>query len=219
MTHPTKTFVLPRLYAILDPSQLKDTSASEAARQLVEAGVKLIQYRNKNASSRELYEGAMRLTQAASRSLSKVSVIINDRADIALLTGAAGVHVGQDDLPVESARAVAGEDAVVGFSTHTLEQVAEADRGSADYIAYGPVFATETKENPGPVVGLEGLREARKVTRKPLVAIGGITLERAPETFAVGADSVAVVRDLIGREKIGERACRYLEVLGSVGSD
>ncbi len=219
MTHPTKPFVLPRLYAILDPSQLKDTSASEAARQLVEAGVKLIQYRNKKASSRELYEGALRLTQAVSRSPSKVVVIINDRADIALLTGAAGVHVGQDDLPVESARAVAGEDAVVGFSTHTLEQVAEADRGSADYIAYGPVFATETKVVPNPVVGLEGLREARKVTRKPLVAIGGITLERAPETIAAGADSVAVVRDLIGKEKIGERACRYLEALSSAGSD
>ncbi|MCZ6514826.1 MAG: thiamine phosphate synthase, partial [Acidobacteria bacterium] len=96
MSHPTKPFVLPRLYAILDPSQLKDTSASEAARQLVEAGVKLIQYRNKKASSRELYEGALRLTQAVSRSPSKVVVIINDRAEIALLTGAAVVHVGQD---------------------------------------------------------------------------------------------------------------------------
>ena len=141
-----------------------------------------------------------------------VRFIVNDRPDIALLTGASGVHVGQDDLGVEEARAICGQRSWVGVSTHTLEQVEAADRTSADYIAVGPVFPTTTKQNPDAVVGTELLRRARQITKKPLVAIGGITLERAEEVYLAGADSLAVIRDLICATSPGERAREYLRV-------
>jgi thiamine-phosphate pyrophosphorylase len=139
-----------------------------------------------------------------------VRFIMNDRADIALLAKANGVHVGQLDLGVEDARAIVGPDAWVGVSTHSLEQIDAADKTSADYVAFGPVFPTHSKENPDPVVGLDLLREARKHTRKPLVAIGGITLERAADTFRAGADSLAVARDLIASSDPAARAREFL---------
>jgi len=145
-----------------------------------------------------------------------VRFIVNDRADIAMLAHAGGVHVGQDDLSVEDARAVCGraggQDFWVGFSTHSLEQVAAADATSADYIAFGPIFPTASKKNPDPVVGTELLRQARQRTKKPLVAIGGITLERAAEVYRAGADSIAVIRDLIAAPDPGARAREYLDV-------
>ena len=206
---------LPRLYAILDPSQLKGISELEAARRLSEAGVKLIQYRDKHASSRRLCMTALKLAEIVSGV--EGDLIVNDRPDIAFLAGASGVHVGQEDIPLESVRSILGEDAVIGLSTHTLEQVREGEQTSADYLAFGPIFATQSKDHPDVVVGLEGLRMAREATTKPLVAIGGITLETAPQVLAAGADSVAVIRDLIGVEDIGERAGRYLQTLESVG--
>jgi thiamine-phosphate pyrophosphorylase len=141
-----------------------------------------------------------------------VRFIVNDRADIALLANAGGVHVGQEDLGVEEARAICGRDRWVGVSTHNFEQLAAADRTSADYIAFGPIFPTATKKNPDPVVGTEILRRARKLTTKPLVAIGGITLERAAEVYRAGADSLAIIRDLICAPDPGARAREYLEV-------
>jgi thiamine-phosphate pyrophosphorylase len=123
--------------------------------------------------------------------------IVNDRPDVAALLCASGVHVGQDDLPVEAARAIVGPDSWIGVSTHNLAQVRAANDTSANYIAFGPVFATSTKENPDPTVGLQLLTEARKLTHKPIVAIGGITLNRAAETYRAGADSLAVIRDII----------------------
>jgi thiamine-phosphate pyrophosphorylase len=140
---------------------------------------------------------------------------VNDRPDIALLAGAGGVHVGQEDLSVEEARAICGSDRWVGVSTHTLEQLASADRTSADYIAFGPIFQTVTKKNPDPIVGTEMLRKARQMTKKPLVAIGGITLERAAEVYRAGADSLAVIRDLICAPNPGVRAREYLDVAAS----
>ncbi len=207
----------PSLYAILDPSQLKGISELDAARRLVEAGVKLIQYRDKHASSRQLCMTALRLAEIVSGV--EGDLIVNDRPDVAFLTGASGVHVGQEDIPVESVRSILGEDAVIGLSTHTLQQVRDGEQTSADYLAFGPIFATASKDKPNVVVGLEGLKKAREATTKSLVAIGGITLETAPQVLAAGADSVAVIRDLIGVEEIGERACRYLEALSSAGSD
>lgn len=207
--------VIPPLYAILDPSLLT-TSELILAETLAESGVELIQYRNKNASSRELFETSLRLsTGLAQRG---VHFIVNDRPDIALLAGAGGVHVGQEDLGVEEARAICGPQRWVGVSTHTLEQVAAADRTSADYVAFGPIFPTTTKQNPDAVVGTDLLRRARQVTRKPLVAIGGITLERAAEVYGAGADSLAVVRDLICARSPSERARKYLEVAASTKS-
>jgi thiamine-phosphate pyrophosphorylase len=204
--------VFPSLYAILDPSLLT-TSELVLAETLAGSGVELIQYRDKNAPSRRLFEISRQLsTGLAQRG---VRFIVNDRPDIALLAGAGGVHVGQDDLGVEDARAICGKERWVGVSTHTLEQVVAADRTSADYVAFGPIFPTTTKQNPDAVVGTELLRRARQMTRKPLVAIGGITLERAAEVYAAGADSLAVVRDLICATSPGARAREYLAVADS----
>ncbi len=139
-------------------------------------------------------------------------MIVNDRPDIAAIAGAHGVHVGQEDLPVEDARKICPPPRWVGVSTHNLEQLRAADVTSADYIAVGPIFPTVTKENPDPVVGLDFLRAARKITRKPLVAIGGITVQSASEVFHAGADSVAVISDLATAPDPAQCAREYLAI-------
>jgi len=204
--------VFPRLYAIIDPTLLT-ISELELAETLAGSGVELVQYRNKTGSSRQFFDVSRQLSTALAPL--GVRLIVNDRPDIALLAGAGGVHVGQEDLSVEDARAVCGADRWVGVSTHTLDQLAAADRTSADYIAFGPIFTTATKKNPDPVVGTELLRKARQLTKKPLVAIGGITLDRAVEVFRAGADSLAVIRDLTCVPNPGVRAREYLEVAAS----
>ncbi|HLJ22566.1 MAG TPA: thiamine phosphate synthase [Candidatus Acidoferrales bacterium] len=201
--------VFPRLYAIIDPTLLT-ISELELAEALAGSGVELIQYRNKTASSRQFFEISRKLSSFLKPR--GVRFVVNDRADIALLADAGGVHVGQDDLGVEDARAIVGPGRWVGFSTHSLEQVAAADATSADYIAFGPIFPTVTKKNPDPVVGTALLRKARELTRKPLVAIGGITLDRAAEVYRAGADSLAVIRDLISVPNPAVRAREYLEL-------
>jgi thiamine-phosphate pyrophosphorylase len=207
--------VFPRLYAIIDPTLLTSSELDLAA-ALAESGVELIQYRNKTASSRQFFEISRQLSSALTPR--GVRLIVNDRADIALLAGAGGVHVGQEDLSVADARTICGADRWVGVSTHTLEQVAAADSTSADYVAFGPIFPTATKKNPDPVVGTELLRQARRMTRKPLVAIGGITLARAAEVYRAGADSLAVIRDLISVPNPAVRAREYLDVAASTSS-
>ena len=183
-----------------------------AARELLLAGVRLIQIRDKHASARLLYETCLELKEILRES--GCSLIVNDRADVARAAHAEGVHLGQDDLPVEKARRVLEPHQWIGRSTHSLEQVVEADGTTADYIAFGPIFPTTSKENPDAVVGLGGLREARRATRKPLVAIGGITLQNACEVLAAGADSVAVIGDLVSQPDIRARALEFLGVLG-----
>lgn len=204
--------VFPRLYAIIDPTLLA-VSELALAEALAGSGVELIQYRSKTASSRQFFEVSRQLS--ALLGPRGVRLIVNDRPDIAILAGAGGVHVGQEDLGVEDARAISGKDRWVGVSTHTLEQVAEAERTSADYIAFGPIFPTATKKNPDPVVGTDLLRKVRQMTAKPLVAIGGITLERAAEVYGAGADSLAVIRDLIRAPDPAARAREYLDVAAS----
>jgi thiamine-phosphate pyrophosphorylase len=207
--------VFPRLYAIIDPTLLT-TSELVLAETLAGSGVELIQYRNKKAPSRHLFEISRQLSrELAARG---VRFIVNDRPDIALLAGAGGVHVGQDDLDVEDARAICGGGRWVGVSTHTLDQVVLADRTSADYIAFGPIFQTTTKQNPDDVVGTQLLQRARQITAKPLVAIGGITRERAAEVYRAGADSLAVARDLICATDPGARAREYFDVAASTPS-
>jgi thiamine-phosphate pyrophosphorylase len=208
--------VFPRLYAIIDAALLsgselpKYDSGLAIAQMLADSGVELIQYRDKQSNSRQYYEVSLQFAKALAKTPARF--IVNDRPDIALLTGAAGVHVGQTDLSVEDARAICGVEYWVGVSTHNLEQLREADQTSANYVAFGPVFATATKQNPDRVVGLEGLREARRLTRKPLVAIGGITLDRAPEVYAAGADSICVARDLLYAPDPAARARAYLRI-------
>jgi thiamine-phosphate pyrophosphorylase len=201
--------LLPRLYAIIDPAQSGGRSPVEVAADLLAGGVRLIQLRDKHASSGELYQIAHALRECVQNTGG--TLIVNDRADVAVAVGADGVHLGQDDLPMESARAILGSSKLIGFSTHVLEQVREADQSSADYIAFGPIFPTASKVNPDKVVGLGGLREARKVTRKPLVAIGGITLENARAVIEAGADSVVVIRALLGAPDIRARAEEFME--------
>ena len=199
--------MFPSLYAILDPSLTPEPAGF--ARKIADAGVQLIQLRDKRGSSRRIHEEVRELMILQARG---VRIIVNDRPDIAAIAGASGVHVGQDDLPVEEARKICKPPLWVGVSTHNLNQFREAEASSADYIAIGPVFPTGTKENPDPVVGLELLRAARQLTRKPLVAIGGITIESAAEVYAAGADSVAVIRDLAVATDPQERAREYLAV-------
>ena len=201
---------IPRLYAIIDAERIGSASPLAICRILLDAGVRLIQYRDKKASSRDLFEACLEL-QVSVRQAGGI-FIVNDRADVALAVDADGVHVGREDLPVELSRRILGKRKIIGTSTHSLEQVCEADETSADYIAFGPIFPTQSKEKPDPVVGLAGLREARKLTRKPLVAIGGITQENAPAVIAAGADSVAVIRDLVQAPDVAQRAREFLRV-------
>jgi len=180
--------------------------------RLSAGGATLIQLREKHLAPRDFYreaEEALRVARARGASL-----IINDRVDIALALQADGVHLGQNDLPPAAAREILGERAVIGFSTHNVEQAIEAARLPVDYIAIGPIYPTASKENPDPVIGLEGLRRARRaIGRIPLVAIGGIRLENMSEVFEAGADAVAVISLLLADPKGIEERTR--EILAS----
>jgi thiamine-phosphate pyrophosphorylase len=189
---------LPRLYCILDSSTFaneKDAALTVArfAEELIAGGATLIQYRNKTGNGPQMLSQARELRRVAR----SATLIMNDRADLCVAAGFDGVHVGQDDLSPAGARVVVGNERWVGVSTHNAEQLAAADETDIDYVAVGPVFATSTKERPDPVVGLEGVRRARAATRKPLVAIGGITRANCRSVIDAGADCVAVVSDLV----------------------
>ena len=186
---------LPKLYPILDSSLFPDTAAlCTSAKELIAGGVTILQYRNKNGNARQMLDQARELKRAIGTS---AKLIMNDRADLCLVAGFDGVHIGQDDLSPEGARKVIGPNLWLGVSTHNPEQVALADKTSADYIAIGPVFATSSKMNPDPVVGLDGVRQAKKLTSKPLVAIGGINRANGRSVLDAGADSIAVISDLL----------------------
>lgn len=202
---------IPRLYAIIDPAQAGGRGTPQVAEILLSVGVRLIQLRDKQASSRDLFEQAQ-LVSACVRRWEGI-FIVNDRADVARAADADGVHVGQEDLPVELARQILGLGKWVGYSTHVLGQVVEADRSSADYVAFGPIFPTASKARPDPVVGLEGLRQARQLTGKPLVAIGGITVQNARQVIEAGADSVAVIGGLFAAPDLAKRVEEFLHVL------
>lgn len=185
----------PALYPILDASCLAVSEDRPAfLRRLVEdlagAGVGILQYRNKAADEAQVLADA-RLMRAAAGN--QMLLILNDWPELALSAGFDGVHVGQTDLSPDEARRIMGPAKIIGVSTHNETQLRAADLQPVDYIAIGPVFATTTKKNPDPVVGLEGVRIARSLTQKTLVAIGGITLENAPMVRRRGADSVAVI--------------------------
>lgn len=188
---------LPKIYPITDRS-LSGLSHAEQVEQFVDAGAKLIQIRDKSASSRELYDDVARSIEIAHRH--GVLVIVNDRVDIAMMSRADGVHLGQDDLPLSAARRLLGKAAIIGVSTHSLEQAEEAlAEEIADYIAFGPLFATATKSDHAPVVGSKKLTEIRSAIGDfPLVAIGGITLNKVARVIEAGADSVAMISEFYG---------------------
>lgn len=186
--------VLPQIYPITD-TRLSGLSHAQQVEEFAAGGATFIQLREKYASPRAFYEEAKKALGVA-RALN-VTVIINDRADIALALKAGGLHVGQDDLPPEHARELLGEDAIIGYSTHSVEQAIAAAKLPLDYIAIGPVFDTSTKENPDTVVGLEGLQAVREaIGDMPLVAIGGINSGNLASVLEAGADSAAIISGL-----------------------
>jgi len=186
---------VPRLYPIVDAAFFSTTEDLAAfGEELVAGGCTLLQYRNKSGNARMMLEQGRELKRRVGRT---AKLIMNDRADLGLVAEFDGVHVGQDDLSPESVRGIIGPARWLGVSTHNPEQLREADRTSADYLAIGPVFSTSSKDRPDPVVSLEGVRRARRLTQKPLVAIGGITRGNAASVIEAGADSVAVISDLL----------------------
>jgi thiamine-phosphate pyrophosphorylase len=213
--------MISRLYPILDVDCLqascKDSALlktlCEFALEFVAAGVTILQYRAKNLTSREMLAHARELRRVVPRS---VKLVMNDRADLCLAAGLDGVHVGQDDLSPSAVREIIGPSRLLGVSTHNLAQFATAMETSASYLVIGPVFATASKRNADPVVGLDMLRETRGLLAaqrdpRPLVAIGGITRANAAQVFAGGADSVAVISDLVTAPRVSAEA--FLAIL------
>jgi thiamine-phosphate pyrophosphorylase len=202
--------LLSRLYCILDSSNFPDTEAlCLFASEVVAGGVTLLQYRNKTDDARQMLAQARELKRILG---SSVTLIMNDRADLCLAAGFDGVHVGQDDLSPAGVRAVIGNRRWIGISTHNPEQLAEADKTTANYLAIGPVFSTLSKANPDAVIGLDGVRRVRALTRKPLVAIGGITRGNCRSVIEAGADAVAVISDLIREPR--KSAEEFFRILG-----
>lgn len=203
--------ILPsRLYAIVDPL---DTGRDplDLARAMLAGGARLLQLRLKTTATAALLATAERMRELTAAA--GATFIVNDRADVARACGADGVHLGQDDLPIEAARTVLGAGPIVGFSTHSETQLAAARGRGADYCAFGPIYATTSKTNPDPVVGCERVRAARALTAGPLVAIGGITAATAASVLDAGADAVAVIAALVRAPDV-ERATA--ELLGLV---
>jgi len=201
--------VLPRLYAVADGAF---GDPVRLAMELFEGGARVVQVRHKGASSRILFEEVENVLRNAP---SNSTVFVNDRPDIARLVGASGVHLGQEDLLPSYARSILKDDQWIGYSTHDLTQALEADQAPVDYVAVGPVFATSTKEDAAPVLGLARLREICSRVHKPVVAIGGITLDTAPDVIACGATSVAVIGDLLKHGSVTERTGIWVRRLES----
>jgi thiamine-phosphate pyrophosphorylase len=198
---------LPRLYAIADASY---GNPVQLAKSLFEGGARLLQVRHKAASSRKLLADVEDILNGAP---DDCSVIVNDRADVALISGAQGVHLGQTDLPPDLVRGILPAPHIIGFSTHNLEQAIQADKTAADYIAVGPIFATATKTHADPVVGLDELRRICSVVTKPVVAIGGVNIDTARDVLDCGASSVAVIGDLLRCSDVTKRTAQYLNSL------
>ena len=189
--------------------QLSGISHAEQVKLLSLGGATLIQLREKRMPAREFYDQAKEAVEEAARR--GVQLIVNDRVDVALAVGAHGVHLGQDDMPPEAARGLLGSDALIGYSTHNIEQAVAATKLPIDYLAIGPIFATTTKSDTAPVLGLEGLRTVRRaVGAFPLVAIGGITSANAADVIAAGADSVALISALLSNSSRISDATRSL---------
>lgn len=202
----------PKVYPITD-IKLSGLSHAEQVSHLSSGGATFIQLRDKSLPGAEFFNQAMRAVELARQR--SVRIIINDRADIALATKADGVHLGQDDLPPEAARRILGNDAIIGYSTHNLDQARRAQSLPIDYLAIGPIFPTTSKSDTEPVLGLEGVRSIAQMAGLPVVAIGGITLENAASVIDVGATSVAVISALLAEnDSIAQRTRQLIELLG-----
>jgi thiamine-phosphate diphosphorylase len=205
MSQPSQGLQPPPLYAILDPEQTKGRATETVIRELLEGGIKLLQLRAKVMPAADFLQLA-RVTRRLTRSYD-CRLIINDRVDIALAYEADGVHLGQEDLPLRAARKLVG-DRIIGISTHDVVQAKEAEERGADYIGFGPMFGTTTKATGYSARGLEMLRRVREAVRIPIVAIGGITEANIAEVWQAGADSAAIISDILGAEDIATKAKR-----------
>lgn len=187
--------MLPKFYPILDPeiAARHGVDPVTAAEQILEGGAQILQFRHKGFFLREVLAQLERVAELCHDA--GVLFVVNDRADLAAITGAA-LHLGQDDLTPSAARKVVGTTSIIGFSTHNEHQLRAAAAEPANYLALGPIFGTSSKNNPDPVVGINELRRLRPLTGRPLVAIGGITSTNASSVLAAGADSVAIIGDL-----------------------
>jgi thiamine-phosphate pyrophosphorylase len=211
------------LYLITDDGYLQGKDLAETIEQAILGGVTVVQYRSKSGTktTREMYEELLKLREVTKKH--NVPLIVNDRIDLALAVDADGVHIGQDDLPADVVRKILGEDKIIGISTHSLEEVERANELPVDYIALGSIYRTPTKEKPI-IVGVETLKEAKKIAKKPLVAIGGIMPYNVDEVIKAGADGVAVISAILGFQDVRkaaesmrraiERTRRELRLLG-----
>jgi len=195
MSSSSRETRLQGLYVILDPSVCPERSLHDVLTLSAQAGARIFQYRNKAASMKEAYAGALPLSKLAAEL--GLLFIVNDRCDLALAVDADGVHLGQDDLPYADARRVLGPDKVIGLSTHNAAQVKEADKLGPDYIGFGPIFKPGSKLDHDPLVGIAGLRAVRSLTTLPIFAIGGIQVEQTGEVIRAGADGVAVISAIL----------------------
>jgi thiamine-phosphate diphosphorylase len=197
--------VLPPLYAILDPEQIKGRSALAVLGALLDGSVTILQLRVKSLTPSAFLDLAQR-ARAETRARG-CRLIINDRVDIALACGADGVHLGQDDLPLHAGRQLMG-DKIVGVSTHDIEQAKQAEQSGADYIGFGPMFGTTTKDTGYSARGVEMLRQIRAAVSLPIVAIGGINEQNVREVWQAGADSAAIISDILGAGDIAAKTKR-----------
>ncbi|RMG03826.1 MAG: thiamine phosphate synthase [Nitrospirae bacterium] len=195
---------------ITDRRFQKDTPLSDIVRMVLDAGIRWVQYREKELPRREIYFTAEMLRKITDEY--EATFIVNDHPDIALSVDADGVHLGQDDLPLHYARRLMN-DKIVGISTHDLAQAIEAEKGGADYIGFGPIYATTTKENPDPPRGTALLREVSQRVNIPVVAIGGITLSTLPEVLSAGASSVAVASGILKSDQIPSMAGEFVRIV------
>jgi thiamine-phosphate pyrophosphorylase len=199
---------LPPLYGILDPEQIHGRTAAIALRAMLEAGVTLLQLRVKSLAPLDFLDLAM-LARGETRSYN-CKLIINDRIDIALACDADGVHLGQEDLPLSAGRKLLGQR-IIGISTHDLQQAEEAERNGADYIGFGPIFGTMTKVTGYSARGIDAVKRIRAAVRLPIVAIGGITEENVHQVWDAGADSAAIISDILHANDIGSKVNRILQ--------
>jgi thiamine-phosphate pyrophosphorylase len=219
----TRPFRFPTpIYPIVDPAARAQGGAVDLAEVLLAAGAELLQLRMKSEPTGRFVDTARAVKAAADRR--GIPLVINDRADVAALIGAAGVHLGQEDLPTHEARRLLGEDRLIGFSTHDPSQVEQAMRSvAADYLAFGPIFPTRSKADPDPAQGLDGLRRARSLCSLPLVAVGGITVDNAADVLRTGADAVAVIGAIASSADPAKTMRELLrtaaEVAAAIGSD
>jgi len=208
MTNPSAYKTFSGLYLLLDPSVTPTRSLNDALRKASQAGVKIVQYRNKTASMKGAYTEALPLRKLATEL--GVLFIVNDRCDLALAVDADGVHLGQGDLPLELARKVMGPDKLIGISTHNPDQVRAASAGKPDYLGFGPIFKPGSKQDHDPLVGIEGLRAIRSLTSLPIFAIGGITVENVGEVMRAGANGVAVISAILKAPDIKQAVGEFL---------